>query len=223
MSTAATTLGHEASHPVHVRIEPAFENRNRLTTAFRIFLALPHLILVGGPIALALSWTSRETGASYDGGAGGGVLGAVAVVVALIAWFAILFTGRYPEGLWSLAAYYLRWRVRATAYTALLRDEYPPFGDGPYAASLELRQPDAPRNRVTVAFRIFLVIPHLIAVWALGFAWACTSVIAWFAILLTGEYPRGLYRFAVGVLQWNIRVEAYLLLLHDEYPPFSLE
>jgi hypothetical protein len=225
MSTTATMVGHEASHPVHVYIEPVYERRNRLTTAFRIFLALPHLILVGGPIALALSWTSRgDTGVGYDWGAGGGgVLGAAAVVVAIIAWFAILFTGRYPEGLWSLAAFYLRWRVRAAAYTALLRDEYPPFGDGAYPATLELQTPPRPRDRVSVALRIFLAIPHLIAIWVLGFAWACTSVVAWFAILLTAEYPRALYRFAVGVLQWNIRVEAYLLLLHDDYPPFSLE
>lgn len=109
------------------------------------------------------------------------------------------------------------------AYTALLRDEYPPFGDGPYPAALELSPPDAPRDRLAVAFRIILALPHLLAVWALGMAWALTTVVAWFSILFTGRYPEGLYRFAVGVLRWNVRVEAYLLLLRDEYPPFSLE
>lgn len=225
MTTAESGLSREAVHPVRIHVEPAFEGRNRLTTAFRLILAFPHLLLVGGPIALALSWSwSSDTGTNYNWGAGGGVLGAVAAVCAVIAWFAIVFTGRHPQGLWSLAAFYLRWRVRAAAYLALLRDEYPPFGDGPYPAALELTQPEpnAPRDRITVAFRIILVIPHLIAVWALGIAWAITSVIAWFAILFTGGYPDGLYRFGVGVLQWNIRVEAYLLLLHDEYPPFSL-
>jgi hypothetical protein len=63
----------------------------------------------------------------------------------------------------------------------------------------------------------------VIAVWVLGIAWGITTVIAWFAILFTGRYPEGLYRFGVGVLQWNLRVEAYVLLLRDEYPPFSLE
>jgi hypothetical protein len=146
----------------------------------------------------------------------------VAAICAIIAWFAIVFTGRHPRGLWSLTAFYLRWRVRSAAYMALLRDEYPPFGDDPYPASLEVAQRDTPRNRLTVAFRIVLVIPHLIAISLLGIAWAITSIIAWFAILITGRFPEGLYRFGVGVLQWNIRVEAYLLLLHDDYPPFSL-
>ena len=147
----------------------------------------------------------------------------MAAVVALIAWFAILFTGRYPEGLWNLAAFYLRWRVRVLAYTMLLRDEYPPFGDAPYPATLEMSPPEAPRDRLSVAFRIILAIPHLIAVWSLGIAWGLTSIIAWFTILFTGRYPEGLYRFGVGVLRWTTRVGAYLLLLHDEYPPFSLE
>ena len=83
--------------------------------------------------------------------------------------------------------------------------------------------PEAPRDRLSVAFRIILAIPHLLAVWVLGVAWALATVIAWFAILFTGRYPRGLYDFGVGVLRWNTRVEAYLLLLHDEYPPFTLE
>jgi hypothetical protein len=224
MSTLATPIRHVAVHPVDVHVAPALEPRDRLTSAFRIILAIPHLLLVGGPIAATLSWTwSTETGLRYEWGAGGGVLGAVAAVVALIAWFAILFTGRYPEGLRGLAELYLRWRVRAVAYTTLLRDEYPPFGDGPYPASLELDQARKPRDRLTVAFRIFLAIPHVLAVWVLGVAWAVTTLIAWFAILFTGRYPAGLYHFAVGVLRWNTRVEAYLLLLHDEYPPFSLE
>jgi hypothetical protein len=226
MSTAARTHHHAGTHPVDVRIEPAIEDRNRLTTAFRVLLAIPHLLLVGGPIALTLSWTSTaDVGMRPDWGMGGGALGVVAALCALIAWFAILFTGRYPEGLEKLVRYYLRWRVRAVAYIALLRDEYPPFGDDAYPIALEIDPADAARerDRLTVAFRIILAIPHLIVVWLLGLAWLLSTVIAWFAILLTGRYPEGLYRFGVGVLRWNTRVEAYLLLLHDEYPPFSLE
>jgi hypothetical protein len=222
MTAVEAGLGREAAHPVRVHVEPATAGRNRLTTAFRLILAFPHLLLVGGPVAAALSWTFPGDGGRYQWSAGGGVLGAVAVVCAVIAWFAIVFTGRHPQGLWNLAAFYLRWRVRAAAYVALLRDEYPPFGDGPYPAALELTEPGAPRDRVTAAFRIVLAIPHLLAIWVLGIAWVVTTVIAWFAILLTGEYPEGLYRFGVGVLQWNVRVEAYLLLLRDEFPPFSL-
>jgi hypothetical protein len=211
-------------YPVRVYVDAAYTRRDRLTTAFRLILAIPHLVLVGGPGA-AIFWGMWGAGESthYDWGAGGGVLGAVAAVVSIIAWFAILFTGRYPEGLWNLVAFYMRWRVRAVAYTALLRDEYPPFGDGPYPATVQIDPPEQPRDRITVAFRIILAIPHLIAVWALGIAWGLTTIIAWFAILFTGRYPPGLYDFAVGVMRWSVRVEIYLLLLVDEYPPFSLE
>jgi hypothetical protein len=221
MTTLAREVAtHDSHHPVNIEIPHVTTGRDRLTTAFRLFLALPHLILVGGPIALVLSWSSSN-GASYDWGAAG-VLGAVAAVAAMISWFAIVFTGSQPKGLWSLGSFYLRWRVRAVSYSALLTDAYPPFGDDPYPAVLELDPPAAPRDRITVAFRIILAIPHVLAVWALGIAWAFSTMIAWFAILFTGRYPTGLYEFAVGVLRWNVRVEAYLLLLRDEYPPFSL-
>lgn len=223
MSTMAARFDHADIHPVDVRVEPALTNRNRLTTAFRIFLAIPHLILVGGPISGALYWVwAPDNGQQHYEVSAAGVLGAVAVVVAFMAWFAIVFTGRYPTGLWTLAAFYLRWRVRAVAYTSMLRDEYPPFGEGTYPAELQLVMPSGERNRLTVAFRLILVIPQLIAVWALGLAWGFTSIIAWFAILFTGRYPAALYDFGVRVFRWSTRVEAYLLLLRDEYPPFSL-
>jgi hypothetical protein len=227
MTESAFSPRPEANYPVQLDVEPAITGRDRLTTAFRLILAIPHLILVGGPVAGAFTWSSRphheHDSTSGAGGAGGGVIGVVAVVSAIIAWFAILFTGKYPDGLWKLVAFYLRWRARAAAYTALLRDEYPPFGEGSYPASLELTPPTTPRDRLSVAFRILLAIPQLVVLWLLGIAWACTSIIAWFAILLTGKYPAGLYRFGVGALRWNLRVESYLLLLHDAYPPFSLD
>jgi hypothetical protein len=214
--------GEEAQHyPVDVQLIPAEGERDRLTTAFRLILAFPHLLLVGGPIACGLTWASGN-GESGWGWGGGGVLGTVAGLSAAISWFAILFTARHPEGLASLSTFYLRWRVRAVAYSALLRDEYPPFGDGDYAASLRIEPLPESRDRVSVAFRLILAIPHIIAVWALGLAWGITTIIAWFSILFTGRYPQALYEFAVGVFRWNIRVEAYLLLLTDEYPPFTL-
>jgi hypothetical protein len=221
-TTIPGTLEH-AVHPVDVHVEPQTRGRNRLTTAFRFFLAIPHLILVGGPIAAALFWSvGSDNNGNYDWSFGGGALGAVAGLIAIIAWFAILFTGRYPNGLRDLSILYLRWRVRAVAYMTLLRDEYPPFGDGAYPATLDVAPVSAERDRLTVAFRMLLAVPHLIVIWALGIAWACTTIVAWFAILFTGDYPESLYGFGVGVLRWSTRVEAYVLLLHDEYPPFSL-
>ena len=221
--TIAAPIHHVESHPVELYVEPRFAHRDRLSCAFRLVLAIPHLLLVGGPVALVVSWSSRPEGSGPEIGAGGGALGAVAMLIAVIAWFAILFTGRYPEGLWRIVALYLRWRVRAVAYVALLRDEYPPFGDGSYAATVALEPPAGPRDRWSVAFRLLLALPHLFMVWLLGVGWAIVTLVAWLSILFTGRYPEKLYRYSVGVLRWTTRVEAYLLLLHDEYPPFSLD
>lgn len=212
-------------HPVRVRVHPSRHDRNRLTTAFRPILAIPHAILVGAPMVAAWFWggSNADDGRGTDTGAGGGVLGVVAMVAAVISWFAILFTGRQPHGLRSLAIYYLRWRVHALAYMALLRDEYPPFGDDAYPVDLDLDPAPAVRDRLSVAFRIFLAIPHLIVVGLLGIGWAIATIIAWVAILITGRFPDGLYDFSAGVLRWTTRVEGYLLLLHDDYPPFTLD
>jgi hypothetical protein len=221
-SHLAAADAYATPHPVDVTVAPQLTGRNRLTCAFRFILAIPHLILVGGPIALAISmvWYPEDQG---GWGAGGGVFGAVAAVIAIVAWFAILFTGRFPKGLWAISAMYMRWRVRAAAYLTMLRDEYPPFGDGQYSATLVLPAPRGERNRITVAFRLILVLPHLFALWILGIALAVSTIIAWFAILFTGNFPRPLYDFALGVLRWSTRVETYMLLLRDEYPPFSLD
>src|SRR5262249_26255694 len=116
----------------------------------------------------------------------------------------------------------LRWRVRALAYFMLLEDRYPPFGDALYPASIEVVDPVAPRDRLTVGVRILLAIPHFIVLLFVVLAWCITTVAAWFAILFTGAYPHGLYEFGVGALRWLLRVQAYMLLLVDEYPPFSL-
>lgn len=210
-----------ATHPVDVTVTPALTFRNRLTCAFRPILAIPHLILVGGPAAFALSWLGGSNGDDAGWSAAGGVLGAVAVVAAIITWFAIVFGARVPGELWRLGAYYLRWRVRGVAYLALLTDEYPPFGDGRYPAALTLHPPAEPRDRLTIFLRLVLALPHVVILWVLGIAWAITTIVAWCTILFTGNYPRTLFEFAVDVFRWCTRVEAYLLLLRDEYPPFS--
>lgn len=208
--------------PARLTIAAPEAERNRLTTAFRLILAIPHLLLVGGPMAAVIAWSWSSDG-GWEPSGGGGVLGVAAMVAAMIAWFAIVFTGRQPEGLWKLAAFYLRWRVRAAAYIALLRDEYPPFGEGAYPIELQLDAPGSSRDRLSVAFRLFLAIPHILALWVLGLAWGLATLVAWVSIVFTGRYPESLYEFSTGMLRWSVRVEAYLLLLHDEYPPFSFE
>jgi hypothetical protein len=219
-----SAAAHTPTHPVSVAVPPMLTGRNRLTCAFRPFLALPHILFVGGPAVVAVSCVWQSSGRpDAQWSLGTGVLGAVASVVALIAWFSIVITGFMPSGLWNLSAYYLRWRVRAVAYLALLRDEYPPFGDEPYPAELLLAAPDAPRNRLSVAFRLILALPHLVVLWALGIVWAVVTLIIWVSILIDGSCPPSLYRFSLGALRWSTRVEAYVLLLHDEYPPFAFD
>ena len=223
MNTHAIPLSSTTPHPVRLRVTPALDGRNRLTTAFRVILAIPHLILVGGPIAAFITWSGNESSRADHSIGAGGILGAAAFVCAVLAWFAIVFTGRAPDGLARLSAFYLRWRVRSSAYVALLRDEYPPFGEAPYPVEVDLPVPLEPRDRLTVAFRPILALPHLVIVWLLGFAWGAITIFAWFAILFTGRYPAALYHLAVGALRWTTRVEAYLLLLTDAYPPFTLD
>lgn len=152
-------------------------------------------------------------------------------VVALLSWFVILFTGKLPPGLANLQVLYLRYNTRAYAFAAFLHEDYPPFtfdmtpadpGDHPrvrvdFVPELENR------NRLTVAFRLILAIPQLVVLALLGIA-ACVAVlIGFFAVLFTGRWPTGLRDFLIGVFRWSIRVEAYVALLTDEYPPFSLD
>jgi len=207
-----------AAYPVTVLVAPAITNRNRLTTAFRAILAIPHVILAGGfGWGLAYQRDSRSTV-----GGEGGLLGAVAVFLAVVSWFTLVFTGRQIGGIRQFTAFYLRWRVRSIAYLMLLADPYPPFGDAPYPTELEIADEAGPRRRLSIFFRIFLALPHLIALVFVLMAWCVTTIIMWFAILFTGACPAGLHEFGTGVLRWRLRVEAYLLLMVDEYPPFSL-
>jgi hypothetical protein len=106
---------------------------------------------------------------------------------------------------------------------ALFADEYPPFGDGPYPVSIEVADPPTARDRVTIAVRPILAVPHLLVLFFVLLAWLVATVIAWFSIVFTGSYPAVFSAFATGAMRWLLRVEAYMLLLVDEYPPFSLE
>lgn len=204
-------------YPVSIAIEPALTNRNRLTTAFRLILAIPHLILAGG---FSIGVASRDGRTTI--GSEGGLLGAVAILLAIVSWFTIVFAGAHIAGIRQFTSFYLRWRVRALAYFMLLEDPYPPFGDGPYPAFIDIPDVVGPRDRLAVGLRLLLAVPHFIVLFFVLLAWAITTVVAWFSILLTGEYPAGLYAFGVGALRWRLRVEAYVLLMLDEYPPFSL-
>lgn len=206
------------SYPVSLAVTPPGAPRNRLTTAFRAILAIPHVILVGGA-GIGLAYNSEH---STSAGAEGGLLGAVVVVLAIVSWCTLVFAGAHIAGIRQLTLFYMRWRARALAYLMLLADAYPPFGDGPYPSEVTVAAPALPRQRLTVVFRLLLGIPHMIALTFVMIGWGLVTVVAWFAILFTGRYPQALWDFSVGALRWRLRFDAYMLLLVDEYPPFSL-
>ena len=158
------------------------------------------------------------------------VLRAVAEVLAVISWFIILFTGRFPESIANFQAMYLRYQARVATYSGFLREEYPPFAFATSSSDpgevqrlrIDVRPVLEDRNRLTVAFRLILAIPHAVVLVALWIASLVVFVISFFAVLFTGRWPDGLRAFVVNVLRYQLRFETYLSLLVDEYPPFAL-
>ena len=151
-------------------------------------------------------------------------LSALANVITFVAFFAILFTGRYPRGLFDFVVNIYRWQENVFAYYALFRDEYPPFSweAGKYPVTFEVDYPER-LSRWMIFVKWLLAIPHIVVLLFLYIVALVVWVIVWFAILFTGRFPRGLFDFLVGVSRWSLRVNAYaLLLLRDDYPPFSL-
>jgi len=142
-------------------------------------------------------------------------------VTLIIAWFAILFTGRYPRGLFDFAVGLFRWSARVTAYAYLMRDEYPPFGTGgDYPVRLEVEYPER-LSRWKIFVKWFLAIPHLIILYGYNILASAIMFVSFFIILFTGRYPKTLFDLVVGYYRWYIRVYGYVLLLTDEYPPFT--
>jgi hypothetical protein len=202
------------------------EKLNRLTTFFRIFMAIP-IYIIFSMIIGTTGWWGWDTGT----GAAGFILMPLLLVPLFSAGFVIvplilmlLFRRKYPRWWfdWNLAL--ARFFIRIETYVVLLRDEYPST-DEEQAVHLEITYPDASKDirRGMPLVKWFLAIPHYIVLIVLGIAAIVSVVIAWFAILFTGRYPRGLFDFVVGVFRWSLRVAVYVFLLTtDRYPPFSL-
>jgi hypothetical protein len=152
------------------------------------------------------------------------VVGMVAGICLFLSWFAILFTGRFPKGMWGFVKGYYRWSMNVAVYLYFLRDEYPPFSldSGRYPVTFEVEYPEK-SSRLLIFFRWLLIIPNIIVFYFVMLAWMVATFIAWFAILFTARYPKGLFDFSVGSLRWAARVNAYMSMLRDDYPPFSLK
>jgi len=208
------------SYPVQLDVDYPDRALNRLTTGLRIFTIIP--------IAIVLATVSGETW-EWGGGTGPGDAGGTVVVGAGGLLFAapllmILFREKYPRWWFDWNLELTRFSSRVALYGALLDDRYPST-DEAQSLRLEMPYPDVPNdlNRWLPLVKWFLAIPHYIVLAFLGIAAVVCVVIAWFAILFTGRYPRGLFDFVVGVGRWGVRVSAYaFLLVTDRYPPFSL-
>jgi hypothetical protein len=148
----------------------------------------------------------------------------VVSVIHLIAFFAILFTTKYPQQLFEFALNVYRWQMNVSGYVGLMRDEYPPFSwePGQYPVTFEIDYAEQ-LNRWLPLIKWLLAFPHYIVLTFLFIAASVVWIIAFFAILFTRRFPQGLFDFNVGVLRWWQRVNAYVYLMRDEYPPFSLK
>lgn len=159
-----------------------------------------------------------------------GVLGNVAGVMALVSWFAIVFTGRMPEALANFQCMVIRYSTRAYSYALWLRESYPVFdftmtpedpGGDPVRVAIRPQLED--RNRLTVGLRLIWAIPIALFAALVGVGAFFVGLAAFFAVLFTGRWPEGMRRFIVGAGRLCLRVSAYTYLLVDDYPPFSVE
>jgi hypothetical protein len=203
-----------AVYPVQFAVDYPDRPLNRLTTAFRIVVAIPILIVLGSVSGSTIVGSAHTTTVAV--GAGG--------LLFLGPLLMIVFRRKYPRWWFDWNLELQRFSNRVVAYLALMDDRYPSTDDR-QAVHLDYAYPDASRdlNRWLPLIKWLLVIPHfvvLVFLWVAGFV---VVLLAWFAILFTGRYPRGMFTFVEGVLRWSQRVVAYaFLLVTDAYPPFRL-
>jgi Domain of unknown function (DUF4389) len=219
MEYAQTGPSVAEPYPLTFSVDYPDRELNRLTTFFRLFMRIP--------IGIVLAAVSGGT-YNFDWGgpneatttlvASGGILLFAPLLM-------ILFLKKYPRWWFDWNRELTRFTTRVGVYGSLLTDQYPSTDDQ-QSVHLEIVYPDAENDlaRGMPLVKWLLAIPHYIVLFFLGIAAFVSVVIAWFAILFTGRYPRSLFDFVVGFHRWALRVEAYMLLLvTDKYPPFSLD
>ena len=187
------------AYPVSLEVDEP-QPQNRLSVLLRIIFAIPTLL-------------------------GAMVVGIVAYIITIIAWFVVVITGKYPAGMANLPVGAVRWIARTYGYMYFLTDKYPPFSlddDSAYPIRVNIVPQIDGRSRLTVFFRVIMIIPHAIILSILNYVAQLLAFFAWLVALFTGSVPAGIHNFIVGWLRWTTRYTAYALLLTDEYPPFSL-
>jgi hypothetical protein len=188
-------------YPVSFEADAQLEGRNRLTTFFRYFIAIPWAIVIG-------------------------LYGIGAWFASIYAWFSIVFTGKYPEGAYNFNAGFLRAANRFNGFFNLLTDEFPPF-DGDEHPEYPIRAgvpaPLGAYDRLKTGLRFIFGIPVYLLGFVQGIILGVCSLIAWFAIVFTGKLPEGLFEPMRSALAYSTRSAAYWLLMTEDWPPFSLE
>ncbi|HSJ61918.1 MAG TPA: DUF4389 domain-containing protein [Jiangellaceae bacterium] len=205
----------EPTYPVQLSVDYPDRDLDRVTTFFRIFVAIPILIVLGSVNGGTWQWT-YENGSTVAAGAGGLLFFGPLLM--------IVFREKYPRWWFDWNRELIRFSTRVGAYLALMNDRYPATDDH-QSVRLDFDYPDVPRdlNRWLPLVKWFLAIPHYVVLAFLYLGAIVVIVISWFAILFTGRYPRGLFEYVEGVIRWQVRVAGYaFLLVTDRYPPFRL-
>jgi hypothetical protein len=204
------------NYPASLEVDYVQEH-DQVTSFFRLVMAIPALIIVGMLTSGSNAHSTGHTAATY----GGDILGGLAAATALM----ILFRQKYPRWWFNFALELNRLSVRVGSYLFLLTDHYPSTTDE-QAVHLNVAYPNAKKdlNRWLPLVKWAMAIPHYIMLAFLILGALVATICAWFVILFTGRYPRGLFDYVVGVGRWAWRVNAYAFLLTtDQYPPFSLK
>ena len=209
------TEGQQGDYPVRLTIEYPDRDLDRVSTLLRIFYVIPIMIVLALVSGAVFGGSFDDEGRAMA--VGGGILVAPVVVM-------ILFRQKYPRWWFDFNLQLTRFSTRVFSYLALMSDRYPSTDEEQWVR-LELDYPDAKQdlNRWLPLVKWLLAIPHYVVLVFLGIASFFVVIVAWFAVLFTGRYPRGLFEFLEGVQRWALRVEAYaFLLITDRYPPFTL-
>ena len=203
-----------AGYPVRFDVDYPDRPLNRLTTAFRIFTVIPIFIVLASIGGVSAQWGNTSQGAAIGGG----------LVLTLPVVLMLLFRQKYPRWWFDWNLQIMRFANRVGVYLALMDDRYPST-DEEQSVHLDFPYPDARNDlsRWLPLVKWLLAIPHWIILFFLEIGAFFALIAAWFAILFTGRYPRGIFDYLVGVGRWNNRVVGYaLVLITDEYPPFRL-
>lgn len=188
-------------YPIVYSAEYEGEGRSRLSNFFRLILVIPWMVV-------------------------GFFYGIAALIAVFIAWFALLFSARYPEGLYDFVGGFVRFSARVNAFYYLLTDAFPPFSgepDAEYPVRVAIQPPLREYSRLKVLFRIILMIPVILLSYVMGVIVGVISFLAWFALVIVARLPEGFYKPMRAALSYQTKASAYTFLLTETYPPFWME